>query len=189
MEQGKLIIFSAPSGSGKTTIVKHLLEQGYKLEFSISACNRQPRGKEQHGKDYYFLDTDDFKARIEKGEFLEWEEVYEGRFYGTLRSEMDRIWHKGNHVLFDIDVKGGVNVKQQFGDQALSLFVQAPSIEELKRRLESRGTDSARDIEMRLEKAAEELGYANQFDYIIVNDDLEKAKTEAEHILNKFLKK
>lgn len=184
---GKLIIFSAPSGSGKTTIVKHLLDKGFNLEFSISACNRNPRGTELHGKDYYFLETDEFRARIEANDFVEWEEVYADRFYGTLRSELDRIWQKGNHVLFDVDVKGGVNIKKQFGNKALSVFVMPPSIEELESRLKGRGTDSDEEIVKRLAKAQEEMSYARQFDHIILNDDLEFAKVEAEQLLNSFL--
>lgn len=186
--EGKLIIFSAPSGSGKTTIVKHLLDKGFKLEFSISACNRSPRGNEKHGKDYYFLETEDFRSKIENNDFVEWEEVYADRFYGTLRSELDRIWKKGNHVLFDVDVKGGINIKKQFGSQALSVFVMPPSVEELENRLKGRGTDSDEEIEKRLAKAQEEITYARQFDHIILNDDLTFAKEEAEQLLTSFLK-
>lgn len=187
--QGKLIIFSAPSGSGKTTIVKHLLDKGFKLEFSISACNREPRGTEVYGKDYYFLDTDDFRNKIDSNDFIEWEEVYANRFYGTLRSELNRIWRKGNHVLFDVDVKGGINIKKQYGDQALAIFIMPPNIEELENRLRGRGTDSNEEIEKRLEKAQEEISYARQFDHIILNDDLELAKEEAEGLLNAFTQK
>lgn len=185
--QGKLIIFSAPSGSGKTTIVKHLLEKGFNLEFSISACNRKPRGQEVHGKDYYFLSTEEFKTSIDKDEFVEWEEVYTDRFYGTLQSELKRIWEKGNHVLFDVDVKGGVNIKKKFGDDALSVFVMPPSIKELAKRLKGRGTDSDEEIEKRLAKAQEEITYSKKFDFVILNDDLENAKQEAEEILTEFL--
>jgi len=186
---GKLVIFSAPSGSGKTTIVKHLLSKDLHLEFSISATSRAPRGEEQHGKDYYFLTVNDFKQKIANDAFVEWEEVYHDRFYGTLRSELDRIWSKGNHVLFDVDVKGGVNIKKQFGDQAISVFIQPPSIEELRKRLEGRATDSAEEIEKRVAKAEEELTYASQFDHVILNDNLETAKAEAEKILLAFLQK
>lgn len=185
---GKLIIFSAPSGSGKTTIVKHLLDKGFNLEFSISACNRKPRGTEIHGKDYYFLETKEFKLKIADDQFIEWEEVYSDRFYGTLRSELQRIWDKGNHVLFDVDVKGGVNIKKQFGDKALAVFIMPPSVNELENRLKSRGTDSDEEIEKRVAKAQEEITYAQQFDHIILNDNLEVAKQEAEELLKSFLK-
>jgi guanylate kinase len=185
---GKLIIFSAPSGSGKTTIVKHLLKKGFNLEFSISACNRPPRGQEIHKKDYYFLSTDDFKERISRNEFIEWEEVYTDRFYGTLKSEVERIWKKGNHVLFDVDVVGGINIKKQFGDKALAVFVMPPSIDVLRERLTGRATDNEEEIEKRLAKAEEELRYARQFDHIILNDDLVLAQEEAENILTTFLK-
>ncbi len=185
---GKLIIFSAPSGSGKTTIVKHLLSCNFNLEFSISACNREPRGNEIHGKDYYFLTTSDFKEKIKNNEFVEWEEVYTNRFYGTLKSEVTRIWDKGNNVLFDVDVVGGINIKKQYGDKALALFVKPPSIEALRERLISRGTDSSEEIEKRLAKAGKELQYASQFDHIILNDDLDRAKAEAESLLVAFLK-
>ncbi len=185
---GKLIIFSAPSGSGKTTIVKHILDKGFNLEFSISACNRTPRGTEVNGKDYYFLETEDFRNKITNNDFVEWEEVYNDRFYGTLRSELDRIWQKGNHVLFDVDVKGGVNIKKQFGDKALSVFVMPPSVDELRNRLKGRATDSEEEIEKRIAKAEEEITYARLFDHIILNDDLEFAQQEAEQLLIEFLK-
>jgi len=184
---GKLIIFSAPSGAGKTTIVKHLLQKGFNLEFSISACNRQPRNNEVHGKDYHFLTTEDFKQKIENNEFVEWEEVYTGRYYGTLRSEIDRIWDKGKNVLFDVDVVGGVNIKKQFGDKALAIFVMPPSVDELKNRLINRKTDSREEIEKRVAKAKKEIEYAKYFDKVILNDNLDKAKQEAEDILNDFL--
>ena len=183
----KLIIFSAPSGSGKTTIVKHLLSKGFNLEFSISACNRLPRGTEVHGEDYYFLDTDDFRNKIKNSEFIEWEEVYTERYYGTLKSEVTRIWKKGNTVLFDVDVVGGVNIKKQYGDKAMSIFVMPPSVDELRKRLTGRGTDHTDEIEKRLAKAEEEMRYATQFDHVILNDDLDLAKEEAEDILTKFL--
>ncbi len=189
MNNGKLIVFSAPSGAGKTTIVKHLMAQDLDLEFSISACNRSPRNNEQHGKDYYFLSTEDFKKKIENNEFVEWEEVYDNQFYGTLNSELERIWAKGKHVVFDIDVKGGINIKKQFTDQVLSIFVMPPSVEELKRRLEGRNTDSEEQIKKRLAKAQKEIEYAKQFDYILINDKLETAKTEAEQKLRSFLEK
>ncbi len=185
--KGKLVIFSAPSGSGKTTIVKHLIQKGFPLEFSISACNRNPRGEEKHGVDYYFLSSDDFKKRIKNNEFIEWEEVYEGRYYGTLNSEIDRIWKNGNHVIFDVDVKGGVNIKNKFGNNAISIFIQPPSISELRNRLTGRGTDNANDIETRLNKAEEEMTYAKHFDYVVINDNLDNAKAETEKLLNTFL--
>ena len=184
---GKLVIFSAPSGSGKTTIVQHLLAKGFNLEFSISACNRPPRGQEQHGKDYYFLSTNEFKNKIENNEFVEWEEVYEGRFYGTLTSEVERIWTKGNIVLFDVDVVGGVNIKKKFGDQALSVFVMPPSVDELEKRLRGRATDSEAEINKRIAKATAEIEYARHFDHTILNDDLDTAKKEAETLLSDFL--
>jgi guanylate kinase len=185
--EGKLVIFSAPSGSGKTTIVRYLLEKGLKLEFSISACNRPPRGKEEHGKDYYFLSTDDFKKRIDNNDFVEWEEVYDGRYYGTLKSEMQRIWEKGNHVLFDVDVMGGIALKKIFGDKAISVFVMPPSVEVLRQRLNKRGTDAPEEIERRLAKAKREMSFADQFDHIVVNDELFHAKVEAETLLHDFL--
>ena len=184
---GKLIIFSAPSGAGKTTIVKHLLQKGFNLEFSISACNRQPRNNEIDGKDYYFLTTEDFKQKIKEGEFIEWEEVYSGRYYGTLRSEVDRIWNEGKNVLFDVDVVGGVNIKKQFGDKALSVFIMPPSVDELRRRLISRATDSKEEIEKRVAKAKKEMEYAKYFDKVILNDNLDRAKQEAEQTLKDFL--
>ncbi|MBI9066071.1 MAG: guanylate kinase [Salinivirgaceae bacterium] len=186
--EGKLIIFSAPSGSGKTTIVRHLLDTGFNLEFSISACNRAPRGQEVHGKDYYFLTTEDFQQKIKNNEFVEWEEVYEGRFYGTLKSEVERIWKKGNHVLFDVDVVGGVNLKKQFADKALAVFVMPPSIDILEQRLNGRATDSKEEIAKRVAKAEEEIAYARHFDHTLLNDNLEAAKNEAEELLTAFLK-
>jgi len=187
MSSGKLIIFSAPSGSGKSTIVNHLLKKDYKLEFSISATSRKPRGEEQHGQEYYFLSAEDFRERIEKDEFLEWEEVYKDCFYGTLLSEIDRITSKGNNVVFDVDVVGGLNIKKIFGDRALAIFIQPPSIEELKNRLQKRNTDSEETISQRVEKAEFEMSFAKQFDKIIVNDILNEALTEAENTLDNFL--
>lgn len=187
--EGKLVIFSAPSGSGKTTIVRYLLNKDLKLEFSISACNRQPRGNEEHGKDYYFLSTEEFQKRIANNEFVEWEEVYEGRYYGTLKSEMQRIWEKGYHVLFDVDVKGGISLKKIYGPQALSIFVMPPSVEALSQRLNKRGTDSADEIARRLAKAQHEMTFAPQFDHVVVNDELFQAKNEAEQLLIDFLNK
>jgi guanylate kinase len=184
---GKLLIFSAPSGSGKTTIVKHLLKLNLGLEFSISATSRNMRNGETDGKDYHFLSAEDFAARIDKDEFVEWEEVYKGCYYGTLKSELERIWANGNHVVFDVDVVGGVNLKKIFGDKALSLFVQAPSVEELENRLKGRGTDSDEEIAKRIDKAKYEMTFAKEFDTIIVNDNLEKAYAEAEESVRSFL--
>lgn len=184
--EGKLFIFSAPSGSGKTTIVRKLLEKNLNLEFSISATSRPKRGNEIDGKDYYFLSADEFKAKIAKDEFIEWEEVYENRFYGTLKSEMERIWNKGKHVIFDVDVIGGINIKKKYPERALSIFIMPPSIEELEKRLILRSSDSQEDIETRINKATEELTYANQFDTIIINDVLEEAIQKAEQEVRNF---
>ena len=186
---GKLIIFSAPSGSGKTTIVHRLMQLVEGLEFSVSATSRAPRGVEQHGKDYYFLSGEEFDLKISEDAFVEWEEVYAGTKYGTLRSEMERIWSKGHTILFDVDVKGGVRLKNIFGEQALSIFVMPPSIEELRRRLEGRATDSPEKIEQRIGKANEELGYADQFDRTIVNDDLELAVEQVCKAVTEFINK
>ena len=186
---GKLIIFSAPSGAGKSTLVQHLLGCGFNMEFSISATSRAPRGAEQNGVDYYYLTVDEFKNKIEKGEFLECEEVYTGCFYGTLRSEVDRITSKGNNIVFDVDVVGGLNIKKEFGDRALSLFVAPPSIEILHERLKNRGTDSDEMIAKRIGKADLEMTFASKFDKVVVNDDLEMAKEEAERIIREFLSK
>lgn len=188
MKSGKLIIFSAPSGSGKSTIINHLLKKDYNLEFSISATSREPRGKEQNGKEYYFLSADEFKKRIDNREFLEWEEVYQGCYYGTLYSEVERITAKGNNIIFDVDVVGGVNIKSTYGDRALSVFIQPPSIDVLKERLKNRNTDSEETIAKRLKKADYEMGFADKFDIVIVNDVLEKAFKEAEETLDNFLK-
>ena len=186
---GKLIIFSAPSGSGKTTIVRRLMEMLGGLEFSVSATSRAPRGVEQHGKDYYFLSAEEFDAKIAEDAFVEWEEVYAGTKYGTLRSEMERIWAKGNTILFDVDVKGGVRLKSIFGESALSIFVMPPSIEELRNRLVGRATDSPEKIEQRIAKAGEELGYAERFDRVVVNDNLEAAVDEVCRIVTEFIAK
>jgi len=185
--QGKLIIFSAPSGSGKTTIVKYLLQKGFNMEFSISATSRMPRGSEQNGVDYYFLSADEFRQRIQNNEFLEWEEVYTDTYYGTLLSEVERITAQGKNIVFDVDVVGGVNIKKKFGNRALAMFIQPPSIEELQRRLEGRATDTPGKIAMRVAKASQELTYAPQFDVVIVNDHLETAQREAETKLSQFL--
>lgn len=185
--EGKLVIFSAPSGSGKTTIVKQLLKVFPKIEFSVSACSRTMREGEMDGKDYHFLSPTEFRKRIENNDFVEWEEVYPGSYYGTLRSELERIWAKGNHVAFDVDVKGGLNLKKKFGDRALAIFVMPPSIEELRKRLVNRGTESIESIEKRVGKAAEELTFAKYFDMIIVNDSLDKAVQETLGHVRTFL--
>ena len=185
---GKLVIFSAPSGSGKTTIVRELLKRFPQFEFSISATSRQPRGVEQNGVDYYFLSGDEFRERVERGEFVEWEEVYAGTCYGTLRSEMERIWQKGNVIVFDVDVMGGINLKRLFADDACSIFIMPPSIEELERRLRGRGTDSEEVIRKRISKADFELSKAPAFDHVVVNDTLAEAVEEATHIIETFLK-
>ena len=184
---GKVLIFSAPSGSGKTTIVRHLLERFPELEFSISATSRAPRGEERDGVDYYFMDAAEFRTRVEAGEFIEWEVVYAGTCYGTLRAEIDRIWDRGHVVVFDVDVVGALNIKKLFGDQALSIFIMPPSVAELRRRLEGRGTDSAEAIERRLAKAEQEIGYAPKFDRVVVNDDLQAAYAEAVQVVGDFL--
>ena len=185
---GKLVIFSAPSGSGKTTIVKELLKRFDCFEFSISATSRQPRGQEQNGIDYHFMTNEEFKSRVERGEFVEWEEVYNGTCYGTLKSEMERIWSKGNVIVFDVDVMGGINLKRLFGEDACSVFIMPPSIEELERRLRGRGTDSEEVILKRIGKAEFELSKAPEFDKVVVNDVLEVAVDEATAIINNFLK-
>ena len=178
---GKLIIFSAPSGSGKSTIIGKLKEAGFDFGFSISATSRAPRGTEQHGVEYYFLTPNEFRAKIANDEFVEYEEVYAGSFYGTLKSEVERIWAKGHTIIFDIDVQGGVNLKRIFGEQALSVFIQAPSVEILRERLVGRGTDTDEAIERRVAKAASEMEFAaGKFDYVLINDDLATAKAEAE---------
>lgn len=186
----KVIIFSAPSGAGKSTIVNHLLGIYPELEFSISATSRAPRGQEQHGVEYYFFSAEQFRQMIAEDKFVEYEEVYEGSFYGTLRSEVERIWAKGHAIVFDIDVQGGVNLKRIFGEQALSVFIQAPSVEVLRERLIGRGTDSEEAIERRVAKAASEMEFAaGKFDYTLVNDDLATSKAEAERVIAEFLNK
>ncbi len=186
---GRLIIFSAPSGAGKSTLVQHLLGCGFNMEFSISATSRSPRGTEQNGVDYYYLTVEEFKNRIERGDFLECEEVYPGCFYGTLRNEVERITNKGNNIVFDVDVLGGLNIKKEFGDRALSLFIAPPSIDILHKRLKDRGTDSSEMIVKRIGKADLEMTFAPQFDKVVVNNDLEVAKKEAEKIIRDFLSK
>ena len=184
---GKLLIFSAPSGSGKTTIVRRLLEQFSNLEFSISATSRSPRGVEKNGVDYYFLSAEEFAEAVAADKFVEWEEVYKGTCYGTLHSEMERIWSKGNVILFDVDVMGGIRLKEIFGEDAMSIFVMPPSIEELRRRLEGRGTDAPEVIEKRIAKASFELTKAPEFDKQVVNDDLEVAVAEVAEIVKNFI--
>lgn len=186
--KGKLFVFSAPSGSGKTTIVRHLLKQErFNLEFSISATSRAPRNEEKHGVDYYFISLKDFKTKIKNDEFLEWEEVYRDNFYGTLKAEVDRIWAMQKHVIFDIDVVGGLRIKKKFPEQTLAVFVKPPSVDELKIRLKKRSTESEDKINMRIAKASIELATAPQFDKIIKNYDLEIALKEAENLVADFL--
>lgn len=188
--KGKLVIFSAPSGSGKSTIVKWLMDNHpeFNLAFSVSATTRAPRGTEKNGVEYLFLSVDEFKKKIDNDEFLEHEEVYPGRFYGTLKEQVDRQTDKGENVVFDVDVKGGVNIKKFYGDRALSIFIQAPSVEELRRRLNKRATDAPEVIEQRVQKASYEMTFAPKFDHIVVNDDLEKAEAETLRLVSDFLK-
>lgn len=183
----KVIIFSAPSGSGKSTVVNHLLKKYPFLEFSISATSRAPRGQEQNGKEYFFFSTEEFERLISEDAFVEYEEVYKGSYYGTLKSEIERIWAKGHTILFDIDVKGGVNIKKIFGDAALAVFVKAPSVEELRSRLVGRGTDTPKAIEKRVAKAEEELTYEKYFDVVLVNDDLSTSLAQAEGLIDSFV--
>jgi guanylate kinase len=189
--KGKCLIFSAPSGSGKSTIVQWLTSEHPELNlvFSISATSRPPRGTEQHGVEYFFLTPEEFKAKIEANEFLEYEEVYTDRYYGTLKSQIESELEQGKNVIFDIDIKGGINVKKHFGERALSLFIQPPGVEELRRRLVGRGTDTAEQIEIRLSKAEYEMSFASEFDKIIVNDDLDAAKAETLKAISEFLNK
>ncbi len=187
MKEGKLVIFSAPSGAGKTTIVKHLLSRNLNFGFSISATTRKPRGAEQNGKDYYFLSVEEFKNKIEREEFLEWEEVYPGCFYGTLKSEVERICRNGQNILFDVDVVGGSNIKKYYGEKALAVFIQPPSIQELEKRLLARSTDCIEVIKERIAKAEHELTYVHLFDIIIINDQLDVALQEAEEKVSEFL--
>lgn len=185
--KGKLIVFSAPSGSGKSTIVNHLLSrEELDLAFSISATSRAPRGEEKNGEHYYFMSADEFKSHIENDDFLEWEEVYQNNFYGTLKSEVERIWKMGKHVVFDIDVIGGLNIKKQFPEKTLSIFIMPPSVEELQKRLEKRSTETPDKIQMRVAKAEKELESASSFDVIITNDLLSDALKEAAHIVANF---
>ena len=183
----KVVIFSAPSGSGKSTVVNHILGLHPEMEFSVSATSRAPRGTEQDGVEYYFLPVEEFRRLIGEDAFVEYEQVYAGRYYGTLKSEVERIWAKGHVIIFDVDVKGGVNLKKYFGDAALSVFIKAPSVEVLRQRLIARKTDSPKAIEERVAKAAEEMTYENQFDYVLVNDDLAIAFADAERVVDEFL--
>lgn len=186
---GKAIIFSAPSGSGKTTLVKHLLDQNPDLDFSISASTRDKRGRsEQDGKDYYFLSPEVFKQKIDANEFVEWEEVYEGNFYGTLKSEIQRIWNSGKNVIFDVDVKGGISLKKYFGPKALSIFVKVPSVEVLMERLKDRGTESEESLSRRLFKVKFEMSFEDKFDVVLLNDDLEESKKRAQQLYEAFKK-
>jgi len=186
--EGKVIIFSAPSGSGKTTIVHEVMKRVEGLGFSVSATSRAPRPGEVNGRDYYFISPEEFREKVERGEFIEWEEVYPGTYYGTLRSEIERLWREGKNVVFDVDVVGGSNLKRIFGEKALAIFIQAPSIEVLKQRLEQRGTETPESIAKRLAKAGFELGYAKLFDRIIINDQLEAAIEQTVEAVKSFLK-
>lgn len=183
----KAIIFCAPSGSGKTTIVKHLLSIDSRLAFSVSACTRAQRANELHGKDYYFLSQEVFHQKIQAGEFLEYEEVYGGNYYGTLKSEIDRIWNEGKAVVFDVDVEGGLNIKQYFGEKALAVFVKPPSVAELEQRLRYRSTETEETLKMRVSKAVHELQYESKFEHVLTNQDLDKALAEAELLVDRFL--
>lgn len=187
MVKGKLIIFSAPSGSGKSTIINYLMTQGLNMHFSISATSRAPRGTEQNGVEYFFLTPEEFRTKIENDEFLEYEEVYANRFYGTLKAQVEKQLEEGQNVVFDVDVKGGVNIKKFYGERALSVFIQPPSVDELRRRLEGRATDAPEVINDRIARAEYELSFAPQFDTIVVNDDLETAKAEALQKIKDFL--
>ena len=189
--KGKLIIFSAPSGSGKSTLVQHLMTEypELRLKFSISCTSRAPRGTERNGVEYFFLSPDEFRQKISAGEFLEYEEVYQDKFYGTLKSQVETQADRGENVVFDVDVKGGCNIKKYYGDRALSVFIQPPSVEELRKRLVGRATDAPEVIEQRLAKAEYELTFADKFDKVIINDDLDVAKAEAYQIVSEFLKK
>jgi guanylate kinase len=184
---GKLILFSAPSGSGKSTIINYLLEQDLRLCFSVSATSRPPRGEEQHGVAYYFLSPEEFRIRIGKGDFLEYEEVYSGTFYGTLREEVERILERGDHVILDVDVAGGCRIKEYYGSRALSIFIQPPSIDELRKRLTGRGTDAPGVIEKRIAKAEYEMTFAQRFDVVVVNEDLAEAQKKVLHLVKAFL--
>ncbi len=188
-KQGKLIIFSAPSGSGKTTLVHYVMEKIPNLSFSVSATSRPPRPGEKDGVDYYFISVDDFRRKIKEGAFVEWQEVYENQYYGTLKSEVEKIRARGHSVVFDVDVKGGVNIKKIYGDQALAIFVKPPSLKVLEERLRRRSTEDEESLRKRLERAAFELGFEPRFDQVVVNDKLEKAQQEALHLVREFLEK
>lgn len=185
--KGRLIIFSAPSGSGKTTLAKHVLSSIPDVVFSVSACSRSPRKEERDGVDYYFLSTDEFKQKIKQDAFIEWEEVYKDHFYGTLKDEVERLRNQGKHVLFDVDVMGGMNIKKQFGHEAISIFVKPPSVDILSERLAARSTDSEENIKRRIEKASFELSFENEFDVVIINDELEMAKKQTLEVVEKFI--
>ena len=185
--EGKLVIISAPSGAGKSTLIDNLLKRGVNLEFSVSATTRKPRGEEVNGREYYFMTEEEFSKRVDNGDFIEWEEVYANHMYGTLKTELRRIWKAGNHVLFDVDVKGAMNLKNIFGARAISIFIMPPSIAELERRLIGRGTDNADKIKMRVEKAIEEMNLADRFDEIIVNKDLDGACEKLYQVVTNFL--
>ncbi len=187
MDKGRLIIVSAPSGAGKSTLIGYLMQQGLPLAFSVSATSRAPRGSEQHGKEYYFLTAEDFKRHIEADDFLEYEEVYPGKYYGTLKSEVERLRNSGKHVIFDVDVVGGVNIKRFYGDEALSIFIEPPSVDALRERLEGRATDAPEVIATRVAKAVKELSYAPQFDKVVVNDMLETAQREILQFVTDFI--
>jgi len=184
---GKLIIISAPSGAGKTSIVKHLLDQNFPLAFSVSATSRPKRTNETDKIDYYFLSVEDFKKKIDSEEFLEWQEVYPNQFYGTLKSEVERIWKTGHHVIFDVDVLGGLNIKKQFGERALAIFIKPPTLESLKERLASRGTENYHSLKQRMEKAEYELSFENRFDKIVINENLADAQQEVMRLMKDFL--
>lgn len=188
MSKGRLIIFSAPSGAGKTTLVHHLLSKKFGLQFSVSAATREQREGETEGKDYYFLSVQEFKEKIARKEFVEWEEVYTDNFYGTLRSEVERIWAKGHHVIFDVDVEGGLNLKHAYGDKALAIFVMPPSLDRLKERLATRDTETPESIARRIGKAPQEIEKSVDFDKIILNDNLSEAKKKSEELVRDFLK-
>jgi len=187
--QGRIVIISAPSGAGKSTIIREVMAAGFPLEFSVSACSREMRPGEEDGKDYWFLTLDEFREKIEKNEFLEWEEVYRDHYYGTLRSELERIWDKGHHVLIEADVYGGLNIKSQYPDRSMSIFIMPPSVDELRDRLIRRSTDKIESINTRVQKAMEEISLAEKFDVIIVNDNLNQAVEEAKRVIKAFLEK
>jgi guanylate kinase len=185
--KGKLIIFSAPSGAGKSTIVQHLVKQNLGLEFSISVTSRKPREGEEEGREYHFISSEEFRNKIKENAFIEWEEVYPEKYYGTLYSELERIWNRGKHAIFDIDVEGGMNLKKAYHDRACAIFIKPPSREELEKRLRFRGTDNETSLRLRLGKALNELEYASRFDHIIINDSLEEALAESENVVREFL--